>query len=391
MHFGPYAKSCLLLVALSLSSSLARAAETACRPGVLDCTEDAQGGTTSLKSGGTNNSTTSTAPPTSTRTDPATSGQASQQAAASVSTMTGTTHDSQNHVQANHTNMTRSGGSSSRSVGTMDIVEAILIMPVNPKRAAKLLLSGQQAHEAAAGLDAVAAKAQQNAGLMGGTPNLQGTSGPHAGQGNGAPAGSHDSSGASSPGGERAGELYGKFEDKYGIARDEIEAEAGRVRGNPEAIGSFMQEMTGDKSVGRDAVNAALDAYAMELGISRQDLFAAGGAKEFEASSAPASPSQPAPTAPKPDAGFALADAQRGPAAKEKDKKQSLREKIRKAMADRQGGIPTEGPVESLEPIRDQFFEKIKAEHDKELSLFDVVRAKYAEKMVMFERAPGGQ
>ena len=385
MYFGLRMKTCLLALALAPLPVLA-GDECLKFEGTkaADCQAGGDTSTTRPPGGGTTTTTTGS----NTTTPPPTSGQLASEAATKVGTMTGTTQDSQNHVQANHTKMTTTGSSSSRSVGTMEIVEAILIMPLNPKRAAKLLLSGEQAHQAAQGLDAVAAKAQQNAGLMGGTPNLQSASGPQAGQGNGGPASGHESTGASSPGGERAGELYGKFEEKYGVSRDEIEAEAKRVVGNPEAIGSFMQEVTGDQSVGKDAVNSALDAYAMELGISRKDLQAGGAPREFEASSAP--PSTPAPTAPQPDASLALESAARKPASKE-DKKQSLRDKIRKALADRQGGIPTEGPVESLEPIRDQFFEKIKAEHDKELSLFDVVRAKYAEKMVMFERGPGTQ
>lgn len=334
--------------------------------------------------------TTSVEPPK----PPPTSGEAASSFADSVTKTTGTKEDSQGHVQGTHSQMSRLGGSSSRTVGSMDLVEAILIMPFNPSRAAKLLLSGKQAHEAAQGLDAVAAKAQYNNNLMQGTPNLAGTNGAQSTGGNAAPAAQQPgSTGASSPAAEaRAGELYGQLEDKYGVGRDEFEAEANRVQGDPEAIGAFMQELTGEKAVGKDAVNAALDAYAAELGIARGDLYKHSAAQEFAVSEAPAA--RPAPSAPVPTAPAPMSEAERKlAAAKEKEKKESIRDKLKRALAERRAGRPGEGQLaaETLQPLEDQFFESIKAEHDHELSLFDVVRAKYAEKRSMLERAPGAQ
>ena len=325
---------------------------------------------------------------------PPTSGQAAASYASTVNKATGAKYDSQGHLQSTHTQMSALGSGSSRSVGTMDLAEAILIMPFNPRRAGKLLFSGKRAHEAAKVLDAVAAKAHQNNNLMQGTPNLAGTNGAH-GTGNAAPAaGQPGSTGSSNPAAEaRAGALYGELEDKYGVGRDEFEAEATRVGGDPEAMGSFMQELTGDKAVGKDAVNSALDAYAAELGIARGDLYKHSAAPEFSVSEAqPGKPSAPAmPATPAP---VADSEAERKlSAAKVKEKKESIRDKLKRALAERRDGRPSDEALsaETLLPIQDQFFEKIKAEHDQELSLFDVIRAKYAEKRQMLERAPGAQ
>lgn len=365
-----------------------------CLRNSADCHNPTSGSTDPLtvKTGGQESNSGSTRkqenPP------PASGAAAAQGYASSVTTMTGTTYDSQGQVQKQHGSMTSSGSSASRETGTMDLLEAILILPFNPGRAAKLLLSGEQAHQAAAGLDTVTAKANKNNELMQGTPNLgtaanangQGTNGGQNGQ-----AGNASGASSNAPASARAGELYGQLEDKYGMGRSDFDNEANRVKGDPEALATFMQEATGDKAIGKDAVNSALDAYALELGLTRAELRTSHlpAATEFAVSAPPSGPSAPAainaPSAPKADT-----EAERKLAsAKEKEKKESLRDKLKKALAERQGGRPSEETFEKLEPIKDQFFDKLKAEQEKELSLFEVVRAKYLEKREMLERAPG--
>jgi hypothetical protein len=346
------------------------------------------------------NQTTVSAPTPIASAPPPSSGEVAKSAAETVKTMTGTKEDSQNAVQANHQRMTTNGGASSRDTGTMDILEAILILPFNPGRAAKLLLSGQQAHEAAHQLDAVSDKAKQNAGLMTGIPGTASGGTGHAtdqGSGSGSSgesAGSAAASGASGPmSSARAGELFGQLDTKYGMGRDDFVNGVNSVKGDPEGVGVFMQEATGDHAIGKDAIGGAMDAFAAEQGMSRGDLLAkyfpvsepGGGATSGSATA------QGMPTAPKPDSSMLGGTGEplsRAVASAKAAKEASLRDKIRKALAERQArNSPSEELAkETLQPIRDAFFEAAKREQEKELSLFDVVRSKYAEKWQMMQR-----
>ena len=314
--------------------------------------------------------------------------------------MTGTTDDSQNNLQATHQNMTKNGSGGSREVGTMDVLEAILLLPLNPGRAAKLLVSGQQAHDASNKLDAVAAKAQQNAELMKATPTTGAArsapgAGGAGGVAGGAAAEAPSGSGASNPmNSERAGELFGQLDSKYGMGRDDFVNGVNSVKADPEGVGIFMQEATGDQKVGKDAVNAALDAYAEDLGVNRSELYAAATKASPPAEAAPSAPTSAAhPSAPTlaPLTSSEATGRQLASAKEAKETKESLRDKLRKAMAERQSGSsgaqePLSG--DTLLPIKDQFFESIKAQNEKELTLFDVVRSKYEEKWPLMLRRP---
>jgi hypothetical protein len=301
--------------------------------------------------------------------------------------MTGNAADSQSDVFTNSQNLNNVSSGGSRVAGTLDTLEGLLLLPFHPWDAGKFLFSGQQAQKAgdqlevnsktlgassagmSGSLDAVSGSGSSGSGAS--TQNASGAS--HAGPS------AADAANASSPAynSARAQDLFQQLETSYGINRDEFVSAAIQTKGNPGAIGEFMQEKTGNAKLGREAAVAALDSYVASAGEGGTYV-AAAVPERNPASASPSSATGGSTTS----GALSLPSVElEAKVAKKAEEEKSLRDRLKKAMAERQSAGSAPGSLadsaESLQPLREGLFQQAADASDDGQSLFDVVHTKY--------------
>jgi hypothetical protein len=303
--------------------------------------------------------------------------------------MTGEVTDSQADVFTNSQNLNNVSSGGSRVAGTLDTLEGLLLLPLHPWDAGKFLFSGQQAHKAAdqlennshiAGASSARMSGSQDAASAGGSSGTGGATQTSTGSSHSAPS-SADAANASSAAysNDRAQDLFQQLENSYGVNREEFVSAAIQSKGSPGAIGEFMQDKTGNAKLGRDAATAAFDSYVASPGEG--GTYVAAAVPERNPASATPSSSTGASVV----AG-GLSFASNGvdlvsKATKKAEDEKSLRDRMKKAMAERQSAGSAPGSLadsaESLQPLREGLFQQAADAPDDGQSLFDVVHTKY--------------